>query len=154
MRASGITPSQLVLLRLLDEEGERSAGQIAQAMGITQATTTGLVHKLEARGLIERKRGETDKRQVWLSLTSAGHAALSQSPDGVHERFEQAFENLSDWEQSMLIASLERTAAMLDGGKRMLRQSLTLQSLHHFQSRSFRRLIVRFLTFGNRLVAW
>lgn len=117
MRASGITPSQLVLLRLLDEGGERSAGQIAQSMGITQATTTGLVHKLEARGLIERKRGETDKRQVWLSLTDAGHAALSQSPDGIHERFEQEFEELSDWEQSMLIASLERIAAMLDGGQ-------------------------------------
>jgi len=114
LRATGLTPSQLVLMRLLEEAGELSAGQIAHRMGITQATTTGIIHKLEQRGLILRQRGSTDRRQVWISLAPAAHDLLASTPDGVHERFEQRFMELKDWEQASLIAALERIAEMLD----------------------------------------
>ncbi len=113
LRVTGLTPSQLVLLRLLEDNDEMSAGQIAQYMGITQATTTGLIHKLENRGLLQRKKGQTDRRQVWLSLTELGEQTLAATPDGTHELFQQRFEELEEWEQAMLIASLERIATML-----------------------------------------
>jgi MarR family transcriptional regulator, organic hydroperoxide resistance regulator len=72
-----------------------------------------LLQKLETLGMVQRRRGETDRRQVWLSLTPAGHKALAIAPDGVHAQFHQQFMALQDWEQAMLIASLERVAAML-----------------------------------------
>ncbi|MBU1305739.1 MAG: MarR family transcriptional regulator [Alphaproteobacteria bacterium] len=113
MRETGLTPSQLIFLQMLDDEREQTAGHIAGRMGITQATTTVLLQKLEALGMVQRRRGETDRRQVWLSLTPAGHKALAIAPDGVHAQFHQQFMALQDWEQAMLIASLERVAAML-----------------------------------------
>ena len=116
MRATGLTTSQLVILRMLEEQEQMAAGQIAQRMGITQATTTGMLHKLEARGLLARRKGEQDRRQVWLSLTPQARALIASTPDGVHERFQQRFKELEDWEQSMLIASLERIAGMLGAG--------------------------------------
>src|SRR3546814_10051357 len=48
-RLTGLTASQLLLLQVLDQHGETTAGQIAAHMGITQATTTSLLHKLEDR---------------------------------------------------------------------------------------------------------
>ena len=42
-RETGLTASQLLLLQVLDEHGETTAGQIAAHMGITQATTTSLL---------------------------------------------------------------------------------------------------------------
>ncbi|MGE0230855.1 MAG: MarR family winged helix-turn-helix transcriptional regulator [Flavobacteriaceae bacterium] len=116
LRATGLTPSQLVILRMLEENGQMSAGQIAYRLGITQATTTGILHKLEARGLLARRKGEHDRRQVWLSLTETARALIASTPAGVHERFQQRFGELEDWEQAMLIASLERIAAMLGAG--------------------------------------
>jgi DNA-binding MarR family transcriptional regulator len=113
MRETGLTPSQLIFMHLLEEEPEQTAGAVAARMGITQATTTALLQKLEAQGMIQRRKGESDRRQVWLSLTKAGRAVLAIAPDGVHARFHQQFTALADWEQAMLIAALERVAAML-----------------------------------------
>lgn len=113
MRETGLTPSQLIFMQMLDEEREQTAGHVAGRMGITQATTTVLLQKLEAQGMVQRRRGESDRRQVWLSLTPAGQKALAIAPDGVHAQFHQQFMALQDWEQAMLISSLERVAAML-----------------------------------------
>ena len=112
-RSTGLTASQLLLLQVLDQHGETTAGQIAAHMGITQATTTSLLHKLEARGLVRRQRGDIDRRQVWLSLTEEGREKLAAAPDGLQEIFRERFENLDSWEQAMLVAALERVAAML-----------------------------------------
>ncbi|WP_127144222.1 MarR family winged helix-turn-helix transcriptional regulator [Pelagibacterium montanilacus] len=113
MRETGLTPSQLVFMQLLEDGNEQTAGHIAARMGITQATATALIHKLERQGMVVRRKGESDRRQVWLSLTDAGRDVLAISPDGVHARFHEAFRALEDWEQLMLIAALERVAGML-----------------------------------------
>ena len=110
---TGLSTSQLVLLQLLDERGEQTAGELASGMGITQATLTALIHKLEGRALIVRKKGETDRRQVWISLTGAGRAMLQAAPDGAHEKFIERFEELPGWEKAFLVAALERAAALL-----------------------------------------
>ena len=114
MHETGLTPSQLVFMQMLDGNEERTAGHVASRMGITQATTTVLLQKLESRGMIQKRRGEKDRRQVLLSLTEQGRRTLDDAPDGLHARFRQQFSVLADWEQQMLIASLERVAAMLD----------------------------------------
>ena len=110
---TGLTPSLLIFMHMLDDEREQTAGYVASRMGITQATTTALMHKLEAQGMIARRKGETDRRQVWLSLTPAGRKILQIAPDGVHARFRDQFAALEDWEQAMLVSALERVAAML-----------------------------------------
>lgn len=116
-RQTGLTTSQALLLQILDERGETTAGEIAARMGIAQATTTSLLQKLEAQGLVQRRRGDYDRRQVWLTLTEAGRAKLAAAPDGLQERFSKRFETLESWEQSMLVAALQRVAAMLDAEK-------------------------------------
>ena len=113
MRDTGLTPSQLIFMQMLDNGQEQTAGYVAGRMGITQATTTALLQKLESLGMIQKRRGEKDRRQVLLSLTEAGSKVLSIAPEGVHAHFHEQFQALQDWEQSMLISSLERVAAML-----------------------------------------
>ncbi|MEQ8440966.1 MAG: MarR family transcriptional regulator [Alphaproteobacteria bacterium] len=113
-RSTGLTSSQLLLLQILEDSGPSLAGTISTKMGISQATTTSLLHKLEDKGLIVRRRGDTDRRQVWLSITDRGHETLAQAPEGLQIKFGERFATLADWERSMLIAGLERTAAMLD----------------------------------------
>lgn len=114
LRESGLTTSKLLLLQVLDDAGESTAGDVAVRLGITQATTTNLLQGLEEAALVTRRRGEADRRQVWIALTDAGRERLAAAPDVLQEKFTRRFEELVAWEQSMLIAALERIASILD----------------------------------------
>jgi len=116
-RDAGLTASQMLALQWLLERHEATAGDIAAALGITQATTTSLLHRLLDRNLIERRRGDADRRQVWLTLTDTGRAAVARAPTFLHQRFVERFDELEAWEQAMLVASLERVATLLDADR-------------------------------------
>ena len=49
-----------------------------------------------------------------MILTDAGLEALRNAPDALQQHFVTGFQALQDWEQAMLVASLERVAAMLN----------------------------------------
>lgn len=113
-RETGLTVHQLVALEVMAEVGEATPTTIARRIGIAQATATALIEKLRLRGLVTRRRGESDKRQIWIALTEDGRALLEAAPDPLHQRFAARFDRLKDWEQAMLVASLERVADLLD----------------------------------------
>lgn len=114
MAETGLTPSQLVLLRELEGGQERRVSDLAAALGISSATTTVMTQKLEGRGLLRRRPGSTDRRQIWLSLSDAGEAALIAAPDSIQARFAARFEKLEMWEQMMITSCLIRVADLLD----------------------------------------
>ncbi len=108
-----LTPSQLRLLQVVAEASAKPT-DIAQRMGVSQATVTALVDKLAARGLVERRASERDRRQSFVCVTEAGQGIVDNIPDALQQRYVRAFAGLADWEQAQLVASLERVAAMLD----------------------------------------
>ncbi len=113
-RKSELTASQLLVLRYLGESGAALPSAIAKSIELKQATVTVLVNKLEDAGLVTRRRDTEDRRRVWVELTISGHAAREKSPDFLQNRFERGFEGLEEWEQAMVIATLERIASLLD----------------------------------------
>lgn len=113
-QAAGLTPSQLLVIQILDERGETSAGDIVKSTQLSNATITSLVDKMAARDLVSRRRCEEDRRRVWLSLEPAGQQALKDAPKLLQDTFEHRFDGLSDWEKAMLVAALERVAGLLD----------------------------------------
>ncbi|MDR5654017.1 MarR family winged helix-turn-helix transcriptional regulator [Ruixingdingia sedimenti] len=114
--AGGLTPAQLRVLQVLAPCADTGMTPTAMAdrMGISQATVSVLVDRLVARALVGRHRSQTDRRQTHIVITEAGRAAIGAAPDALQQRFVASFERLQDWEQAMLVASLERVAAMLD----------------------------------------
>lgn len=113
-RATGLTPPQLMVLSTLSTVAEATPTTIARAVGVSQATATALVEKLARRGYVRRRRGETDRRQVWVSLTEEGREAWDAAPDPLQVRFAERLDALADWEQAMIVAALERVAALMD----------------------------------------
>ena len=111
---AGLTPSQLLVMQILAERGEISAGEVSNLTQLKHATITSLVDKLVARGLAARRRCEEDRRRVWLQLLPDGETAITSAPDLLQETFQTRFDSLPDWQQSMLVSSLERIAALLD----------------------------------------
>ena len=111
---SDLTASQLLVLQNVSQHGKALPSKVATAVALKQATVTVVVNKLEDAGLVTRRRDTDDRRRVWIELTDAGVNALEASPDLLQHRFVNGFENLEDWEQSMIIAALERVSALLD----------------------------------------
>lgn len=70
----GLTyPQYLVLLVLWDSDG-RTVGQVADRLALESSTITPLVKRLEAAGLVARKRDDADERRVFVHLTDKGRA--------------------------------------------------------------------------------
>ncbi len=69
-----------VLLSLKGREGRAPAtiAAVAEQLQLRHNSAVGLIDRLVARGLIRRRRGTSDRRQVLLELTSTGEAKLRQ----------------------------------------------------------------------------
>ena len=111
---AGLTPAQLRVLQIAHERGAVTPKDLSRQMAIAQATVTALVDKLVAMGLVDRVPSQTDRRQVNIAPTPLGQATLANAPDALQQRFVRQFEAMQGWEQAMVLASLERVAAMLD----------------------------------------
>jgi DNA-binding MarR family transcriptional regulator len=110
----GLTVPQLAVLKELGADGGRSIGELTRAVHLSQATVTGILDRLQRRGLIERRRGEADKRKVHVWLTDEGRRALDRSPPLLHENFLEAFGRLQDWQQTQILSALQRIVAMME----------------------------------------
>ncbi len=114
-KVAGLTAPQLLILQAIDAR-EMTMGDIAAEVSVSQATVTTILDRLEKRGLIERKRGERDKRRVYAYLTTAGREIMERAPTPLQEEFMDRFSRLEDWEQSLILSSLQRVAAMMNAG--------------------------------------
>lgn len=75
----GLTYPQYLVLYTLGEGGPMTVGAIASRLDLESSTVTPLVKRLEAAGLVERRRGMEDERKVAVTMTSAGHGLLERS---------------------------------------------------------------------------
>lgn len=73
-----LTMPQLKILLLLHTDEQATVGHLASLLQVSMSTTSGLLARLERRGLIERERGELDRRLVVCRLTSDGEQAASR----------------------------------------------------------------------------
>jgi DNA-binding MarR family transcriptional regulator len=73
----GITFTHESILRLLREQS-KTASELAKKLKLTPGAITGNIDELERRGYIGRNRSTTDRRVVWLNLTTSGEEVLDQ----------------------------------------------------------------------------
>lgn len=111
--ATGMIPSQLLVLQEVERRGETTPTVIATTLKFSQATITNIVDRLVAAGHLTRTRADTDRRRMLLRTTEAGRAALEAAPDMLQDRFRVGFAELQVWEQAMIHAALERLADLL-----------------------------------------
>lgn len=75
----GITYPQYLVLNVLGEEDGRTIGTIAARLALEPSTITPLVKRMEAAGLVERRRSRDNEREVQAWLTEAGCALFGRS---------------------------------------------------------------------------
>lgn len=110
----GLTGPQLLILQKVGKQPNVMVREIADDINLSSATVTSILDRMEARHLVERIRSTQDKRKVGVFLTEQGEKALSTAPLPLQEHFTNRFNALQEWEQSQMVATLQRIAAMMD----------------------------------------
>ncbi len=110
----GLTGPQLAILQAAANLGESSTGVLARAVHLSGPTVTGILDRLTKRGLVDRTRNGQDRRSVTVRLTSDGEHVLATAPSLLQDRFRQELMRLEEWEQTTILATLQRIAAMMD----------------------------------------
>ena len=110
----GLTGPQLMILQEVVQAGEVSVGEVAKAISLSQGTVTGILERMEKRGLVTRRRSNSDRRRVLVQATVAGEGLMQTAPPIMQEAFVERFGALQDWEQAMILSALQRLVAIMD----------------------------------------
>ena len=113
-KTTGLTSPQMLLLQTIRNNGEVTIGELANEMNLSQATVTTILDRLEKRELVFRVRSKEDKRKVHAYLSDQAREMLKEAPIPLQEQLTRQFSNLQEWEQTMIISSLQRVAQMMD----------------------------------------
>ncbi|PTB85274.1 MarR family transcriptional regulator [Pseudidiomarina aestuarii] len=114
-KLAGLTAPQLLILREVAAAPEGiTASAVAQNITLSPATVSNVIDRLEHKQLIRRERSTQDRRRVVLWLTAAGAERMHAAPRPLQEDFIERFQDLEDWEQSQLLAAMQRIAAMMN----------------------------------------
>ena len=65
----GINATDMNCLNILSFSGKMTAGELARATGLTTASITGVIDRLEAAGFVSRERDATDRRRVVVAIS-------------------------------------------------------------------------------------
>jgi len=113
-KTTGLTAPQILLLHSIRDKGQVTIGELASDVSLSQATVTTILDRLEKKDYIYRERSSTDKRKVHAFLTETGIEVLKSAPTPLQDHFARQFNDLQEWEQTMIISSLQRIAHMMD----------------------------------------
>jgi len=105
----GVTAPQRLVLRILGRVGELSPGDLARTLHVHPSTLTGVLQRLESRGLVRRRPHPDDGRRAILSLTAKGRQLESTAEGTIEAAVARTLARLSP----AAVAHVKRTFALL-----------------------------------------
>ena len=111
----GITGPQMLILKVILTSQTSTPGKIAKKVSLSQATVSSILDRLVKQGYVERCKSDKDKRvvdviptQVAIEIFKNGYPSLLQ------EHFIDRLDKINEWEQTLILSSLQRIAYMMD----------------------------------------
>ena len=74
----GVSMAQVHIMYTVQRHGEMTMSQLADVLNVSDSNATGLVDRMEERGLVSRDRVPEDRRVVVVKTTEAGQRLLSE----------------------------------------------------------------------------
>jgi DNA-binding MarR family transcriptional regulator len=105
-----LTPMQAMTLSVLDPDEPRPMGDLARVLACDNSNVTGIVDRLEERGLLERRPAPGDRRVKMLALTQEGAAVRARHRARLFDP-PAAIRHLSEDDQRALCEILARALA-------------------------------------------
>ncbi|MFW5693937.1 MAG: MarR family winged helix-turn-helix transcriptional regulator [Alkalispirochaeta sp.] len=110
----GLTGPQLIVISEIGQYGPMTIGELARRISLSQATVTTILDRLELKELATRERDSRDKRRVYVAITDKARTILESHPNFLQDAFVRRFNALEDWEQTLILSSIQRLSAMMN----------------------------------------
>ena len=111
----GLTLSQLMVIESFrhSKDGYQTVQDIQNALHVAQPTASGLVKRMEKKGLLKRIDSK-DKREKVITLTEKGHAAITNDRKGMISTESILLSSLSEEESKQFHSLLDKVCNSLD----------------------------------------
>ena len=113
-RRFGVTGPQRLALRLIERMPEVSAGRLAATLKVHPSTLTGVLQRLERRGMLTRRVDGTDRRRVHLALTPRGLAVTRRSRLTVEDAVDRILRRAAPRDVETVAAVLQALVGQLE----------------------------------------
>ena len=114
VRQVGLTGPQLATLYALAQHGENSASRLARLVELSPATMTGVLDRLELKGLLVRRRCEADRRSFRVRPTDRALELLQNDPPLLNLRVREGLALLSADDKERMTSALETLARLME----------------------------------------
>lgn len=108
-----ITVPQLVCLREISDNEPISLGKLTRSLHLNNSTVTGIIDRLEKRGLVRRVRQSRDRRQIHVEVTGEGRRFITQAPKPLQEHFIEQISRMDPLEVDKILWAIDTLADML-----------------------------------------
>jgi DNA-binding MarR family transcriptional regulator len=109
-----VSAPQVATLLTLFDEGPLSPSMIARHIMVNSSTVTGIIDRLEQKGLVFRLRNSPDRRIVTVELTESGKKLAQNAPPPIQQKIVEGLSQLSEQEMNSIVQSLTRLTEMVD----------------------------------------
>jgi DNA-binding MarR family transcriptional regulator len=113
-----VSDRELALLRTLVADGPMITKELGGRFRVPVSTMTGLVDRMERKGLVRRVPGRRDRRSIELEPTPAGTLALREHSRGLAAIARGMLDALPERDQRALITILRRVLDRIDAPAR------------------------------------
>ena len=114
-RQCGLTHAQFDIIATLGNTPGMSYKELGDKTLITKGTLTGVIERLEQKGLVERERNEEDKRSFFVRLKPVGEAMFREVFPKIVERGRLVFSGYSDADFTTLEKTLSQLKTVIIG---------------------------------------
>ncbi|HEX7492495.1 MAG TPA: MarR family transcriptional regulator [Candidatus Limnocylindrales bacterium] len=101
----------LHVLTTLETDGPMPMSRLAEAMDVSDASATGIVDRMEKRGLVERRHGTEDRRTVLVHPTDAGEQVFRDMAEHGRSLLTKVLAELKDEEMTALLVGMRAIGA-------------------------------------------
>ena len=102
VKSMGLTESQFDVIATLGNTEGMTCKELGERTLITKGTLTGVLDRMEARGLIARRSDDTDARRTHIALTRKGNVLFAEVFPAHLKHLQRAFGRLSENELNHL----------------------------------------------------
>ncbi|MEN6349174.1 MAG: MarR family transcriptional regulator [Syntrophomonas sp.] len=104
----GVTPGQYGVLKCLWDENGQTVKQLAERLFLDSSTVTGLLDRMEHKGLIEKKADPKDRRALQVLLTEKGHGLEAPINQAIELANQKALRQMDEAQSESLRNLLQR----------------------------------------------
>jgi DNA-binding MarR family transcriptional regulator len=104
---SGVSMTQMHVMWLLEHHGALPMSRLADLLDVSFSNATGIVDRMEERGLVERVRVPDDRRVVLVRITAKGIGTLEEIEALKQDRLQSILSHLDETQLSRLAAAID-----------------------------------------------